>query len=387
MGEPTSEASLLRPTLECTVRGMKKAAKLAGPFDLGKEMLLDKRRLVCALGEIGTLDDLGALRAGVKALKSSLEQGLMVPGPDTETVEFRRDILISEIDQILGARTLERARYYVRRLDRGIRSAKTTAVNDINLSRWKEYDQVITDSLWVFPKRDTTGEHLAWYWGNFIPQIPRQVILRYTKRGEWVLDPFVGSGTTLIECRSLGRNGLGLELNRGVAGRAAEMVAHERNKHSVLTEVLVADARTADIEGILAARELKQVQLLIAHPPYHDILKFSEAAEDLSNAETTSEFLRMFGEVVDNVAPFLERGRYFALVIGDKYSKGEWQPLGFYCMNEVMKRGFTLKSVVVKNFEDTRAKREQKQLWRYRALAGGFYVFKHEYILIFRKAQ
>jgi hypothetical protein len=54
-------------------------------------------------------------------------------------------------------------------------------------------------------------------------------------------------------------------------------------------------------------------------------------------------------------------------------------------MSEVMKRGLSLKSTIVKNFEETRAKRDQKQLWRYRALAGGFYVFKHEYIFLFRK--
>jgi len=54
-------------------------------------------------------------------------------------------------------------------------------------------------------------------------------------------------------------------------------------------------------------------------------------------------------------------------------------------MNEVVKRGYSLKSTVVKNFDETRAKRRQKDLWRYRALSGGFYIFKHEYIMIFVK--
>jgi hypothetical protein len=97
------------------------------------------------------------------------------------------------------------------------------------------------------------------------------------------------------------------------------------------------------------------------------------------------KILGMFGAVVDNTAPYLERGRYFALVIGDKYSQGEWIPLGFYCMQEIMKRDFILKSIIVKNFDDTRAKRNQQELWRYRALVGGFYIFKHEYIMLFKK--
>ncbi|MGC9001348.1 MAG: DNA methyltransferase, partial [Caldisericum sp.] len=118
---------------------------------------------------------------------------------------------------------------------------------------------------------------------------------------------------------------------------------------------------------------------------YHDIIKFSKDKRDLSNAKSTEEFLQMFGAVVDNAFPFLDKGRYMVLVIGDKYSKGEWIPLGFYCMQEVLRRGFSLKSIIVKNFEETRGKRNQKELWRYRALVGGFYVFKHEYIMVFKK--
>jgi hypothetical protein len=54
-------------------------------------------------------------------------------------------------------------------------------------------------------------------------------------------------------------------------------------------------------------------------------------------------------------------------------------------MQEVLKCGFTLKSIIVKNFEETLGKRNQKDLWRYRALVGGFYIFKHEYIFLFKK--
>lgn len=123
------------------------------------------------------------------------------------------------------------------------------------------------------------------------------------------------------------------------------------------------------------------------HPPYHDIIKFSKDKNDLSMAKNTDEFLKMFGEVVDNATPYLEKERYFALVIGDKYSKGEWIPLGFYCMEQVLKKGYSLKSIIVKNFEKTRGKKNQQELWRYRALVGGFYVFKHEYIMLFKKRE
>jgi len=96
-------------------------------------------------------------------------------------------------------------------------------------------------------------------------------------------------------------------------------------------------------------------------------------------------FLKSFGKIIDNTYPLLQKGRYLAVVIGDKYSSGEWLPLGFYTMQEVMKRGYKLKSTIVKNFDETKGKMKQKELWRYRALAGGFYIFKHEYIFIFQK--
>ena len=210
-------------------------------------------------------------------------------------------------------------------------------------------------------------------------------MLRYTKKGDWVVDTFVGSGTTLIECRRLGRNGIGVELNPDVAKEAKNLIKKENNIHNVNTEVITGDSRKVGLKETLGKFGIKQVQLLIMHPPYHDIIRFSRSNDDLSNAPTTEDFIKMFGEVLDNTMPYLEKGRYLGIVIGDKYFKGTWIPLGFYIMNEVLKRDFSLKSIIVKNFEETRGKRNQKELWRYRALVGGFYIFKHEYILIFKK--
>ena len=354
-------------------------------------VILNKEKFVGVLSEVTNLHDLRSIKNRISALKDIIsnhkkdQEGILNIDANGDTVSLRKDVLTSELSQILESQTLERVKYYLNRLKVSIQKIKTSKVNDINLLRWKEYDEIITDSLWVLDKRDTSGAHLGWYWGNFIPQIPHQMMLRYTKKGDWVLDTFLGSGTTLIECRRLGRNGIGIELNQEVAQKAKELIEKEQNKDSVISEVVVGDSRAIDIKQILNKYGITQVQLLIMHPPYHDIIKFSKDERDLSNAKNTEEFLKMFGLVVDNATPFLEKDRYFALVIGDKYSKGEWIPLGFYCMDEVLKRGYLLKSIIVKNFEETRGKRNQKELWRYRALVGGFYIFKHEYIMLFKK--
>jgi len=128
-------------------------------------------------------------------------------------------------------------------------------------------------------------------------------MLRYTKKEDWVVDTFVGSGTTLIECRRLGRNGIGVELNPDVAKEAKNLIKKENNVHNVVTEVITGDSRKVDLKEALDKFGVKQVQLLIMHPPYHDIIKFSRSADDLSNAPTTEDFIKMFGEVLDNTAP------------------------------------------------------------------------------------
>ncbi len=304
---------------------------------------------------------------------------------EQQVVEVPATYIQRTLQQIGAAQTLERAQHYVERFIRSITEERTAAINDINLYRWKAYDHIKTDSLWVEARRDSSGVHTADYWGNFIPQIPHQMMLRYTKRYDWVLDTFAGAGTTLIEGQRLGRHTLGVELQATIAEQARQRVQAEENRYGITWDITVGDSTMLDYQALLAQHSQQQVQLVIMHPPYFDIIKFSDDARDLANAPSLDGFLAKMGELTERVAPVLEQHRYLVLVIGDKYIKGEWIPLGFLTMQEITQRGFLLKSIVVKNFEGTTGKRNQQALWRYRALAGGFYLFKHEYLFIFQK--
>lgn len=348
---------------------------------LPRAALLDE--LVQALAET----TLAAVYAQIERIRTSLDQAATTPptlADPPATIAMHRTHLHEALDQIVAAHTTERAHYYIERLVKSISEERTSAINDINLNRWKEYDDILTDSLWVIDRRDSSGAHMADYWGNFIPQIPHQMMRRYTKRGDWVLDTFAGSGTTLIEGQRLGRNTLGIELQASVAAAARQRIASEPNPHGVRVEIVTGDSIGMDYPALLRAYGRETVQLVLMHPPYFDIIKFSDDPHDLSNAASLDAFLESMSQLAAQVQPVLERGRYLALVIGDKYVKGEWIPLGFQTMQAVQQQGFMLKSIVVKNFEETTGKRTQQQLWRYRALMGGFYIFKHEYIFVFQ---
>jgi hypothetical protein len=181
-----------------------------------------------------------------------------------------------------------------------------------------------------------------------------------------------------------------VELKPELARQASERIAGQDNPYDISTEVLTGDSSNLESAPALIAGALKKIgretaQLAILHPPYHSIIRFSDRDDDLSNCASVEDFLSKFGQVIDVVHRFLENERYLVLVIGDMYADSEWIPLGFHCMQEVMKRGYSLKSLVVKDMQGNRAKRNLENIWRYRALAGGFYIFKHEYVMFFRK--
>ncbi|MEI7827295.1 MAG: DNA methyltransferase [Euryarchaeota archaeon] len=270
------------------------------------------------------------------------------------------------------------------------RSHKSTAFSDIDLNRWKEYDDIILDSLWLLGPRDKTGPHVGDYWGNFVPQIPYQVLTRFTKRGDIVVDFFSGMGTTLIECKRLGRSGIGVEIDPVVADRSVERISIAENPFNVQVAVLVGDSTTQHsanrVTALLNEWGAASADCIILHPPYHDIIAFSELEGDLSRASSECVFLDKVGLVAQHAFDLLKPAAFMALVIGDKYADSQLVPLGFSCMHRCMDAGFMLKAINVKEIlNNERGKGKNNNLWKYRALVGGFYLFKHEYIMIFRK--
>ena len=97
---------------------------------------------------------------------------------------------------------------------------------------------------WDFPSSGTrsTSLHAAYTFpGNFIPQIPARLISALSKRGDLVLDPFCGSGTTGVEAVNQGRNAVCSDIVRAsVLIAEAKLCASTRpvdaeTRHALMT--------------------------------------------------------------------------------------------------------------------------------------------------------
>ena len=271
---------------------------------------------------------------------------------------------------------------------RVVEKPKTTSYNDIDLKNWKLYSHIKTGSLWEFASRDKTNGHSYDYHGNYIPQIATQLFERFTKKNDVILDLFFGSGTSGIEALNMERRCIGVELKQDMV----DYVSSKFSKKELVTDIniICGDSTTDEAKEKVQARlEImgkKQAQFVVLHPPYDDIIKFSDKKEDLSNCKTTEEFYDLFEKVAKNAYDLLEKGRFAALIIGDEYKNSRVVPLGFECMKRMENVGFITKAIVVKNITgNEKAKGKTANLWRYRALAGGFNIFEHEYIITFVK--
>ena len=260
--------------------------------------------------------------------------------------------------------------------------------NDFDMKNWKEID-CNTDSLWIIKERDKSGKHKNIYHGNFIPQVPNELIKRYTNKHDLVFEPFMGSGTTLFECENLNRKYIGFDINPEMI----EYVSIAMNDNKENKDYYIANCNSLNIKQVnenfnkaFKYFQTKTYQFALLHPPYMNIVKFTDNKNDLSNIDNLDIFLSKLKQVCENTLKYLDKNRYFAIVIGDIYKNSEVIPLSFYCM-DMIKKSFNvkLKGTIVKNIEGSRGKLGVGGIWRYRALNSDYYIFKHEYIFIFKK--
>jgi len=262
--------------------------------------------------------------------------------------------------------------YYEESLDDAISTRGMTNSNP-NLPEF----QLETTTVWSFPDRGKWATHKGDYRGNFAPQIPRNIILRYSKKGETIIDPMVGSGTTLIEAKLLGRNGIGVDINIAPLTIAKERISSIKNNDYKTYQLLYhGDARNLD------RIQDSTIDLICTHPPYLNIIKYSENNEDdISQISSIKQYIAEIKKIADECYRILKPGRYLAILIGDTRKYKHYVPLSVFVLKAFLDIGFLLKEDIIKvqwNCSST-------PKWRKLSMRYNFHMIMHEHLYVFRK--
>lgn len=252
------------------------------------------------------------------------------------------------------------------------------------IKHWEPPDfQEQRTTVWSFPQRGSWATHTGDYRGNWSPYIPRNIILKYSKPGDVVLDYFVGGGTTAIEAKLLGRRCIALDINPSAVALTRRNLAFTPPMVSLFEtecyepEVRVGDARHLD--GI----EDESIDLICAHPPYAGIIKYSTGIEgDLSDLDVP-EFLNAMRRVAEESYRVLKPGGICAILIGDARRARRVVPIGFETIRTFLDAGFQLKELVIKRQHNCKT----TGFWYHRSIAHNFLLLAHEYLPVFEKVE
>ena len=243
------------------------------------------------------------------------------------------------------------------------------------IKKWEpEEFELEMNTVWSFPDRGKWATHDAKYRGNWSPYIPRNLLLRYSNEGDLILDQFAGGGTTLVEAKLLNRNVIGVDINNNALERCKEKCNFEY-ENSGKVYFYEADAR--NLNFILD----ENIDFICTHPPYANIIKYSEDIEnDLSHLKV-KDFLIEMEKVASESYRVLKKDKFCAILMGDTRQKGHIIPMSFEVMKIFEKVGFKTKEIIIKEQHNCKA----TGFWKTNSVKYNFLLIAHEYLFVFRK--
>lgn len=188
----------------------------------------------------------------------------------------------------------------------------------------------------------------------------------------------VGSGTTLIEAKLLNRNALGIDINPQAVKLSKEALNFDFTN---TTKQLVELGNAKELKNL----KNDSIDLILTHPPYLDIIKYSEGKieEDLSNIGNVKIFCFEVEKVAKEIFRVLKPNHHSAILIGDTRKAQHYVPLSYYILQCFLKAGFALKEEIIKAQHNCSSSKR----WESQAKKYNFYLIMHEHLFVFRKPK
>ncbi|NMB25437.1 MAG: site-specific DNA-methyltransferase [Firmicutes bacterium] len=255
--------------------------------------------------------------------------------------------------------------------------------NDLGGKEWARY------SISVWNDISKTGDERRLRHPAMFPEmLVKRVISCFTTSEElYVLDPFMGSGTTLVAAQDMGRHGIGFELNPEYAELAKRRLAQTNLFGTDTFSIYNQDANT--IPRVL---QHDSMDLCVTSPPYWDILlqkrtadhkeirNYGEEDGDLGRIRDYDRFLDALGQIFQGVFLVLKPGKYCIVNVMDLRKGDQFYPLHSDLASCMQSLGFIFDDMIIW---------DRRQEYNNLRTLGYPSVFRlnriHEFLLVFKK--
>ncbi|HVS69962.1 MAG TPA: DNA methyltransferase [Phycisphaerae bacterium] len=226
--------------------------------------------------------------------------------------------------------------------------------------------EVMTTTLWEYPSQDYGRERHGDkdYIGATPAWVIWQLLTRYTRAGDVVLDPMCGSGTTLDVAKELGRAGVGFDL------------APSRE-----------DIRQADARKLPLADA--SVDFAFIDPPYSTHVDYSDDPRCIGKLDSGGEdggkaYYEAMGRVIGELHRVMKNRRYMGLYVSDSFKKGKpFMPIGFELF-AILRKHFKAIDIIAVVRHNRTLKRNH---WHTAAVEGNYFLRGFNYLFIMKKEE